>query len=262
MSSRRNGTWSGFSLLEVLFASFLLITALFLTVFLINQSFQSEADSGLKARALHDAQNTLEEIRALARMDFKNNIGSVDNRVWDSTLPDYVVESTVKWQPLDLPCSELESQYDVGIELPNLGRKVLTKSAWKVDIDVRRKDSGKSIIHLTTLVADLSPENFDLRMLAPAGTTAASEGQLLFRAIAYDAEAEVIEDLIITWYVEPINSFGSIHTVRRDGWECVYKNIYQDYGNRYTTTPGLCRIVARGEYKGQVRYVVKEITNL
>ena len=51
----------GATLLEVLFASFLLITALSLTIFLINHSFQSESDSGLKVRALHDAQNVLEE---------------------------------------------------------------------------------------------------------------------------------------------------------------------------------------------------------
>lgn len=252
----------GFSLLEVLFASFLLITSLSLTIFLINQSFQSEADSGVKVRALHDAQNVLEEIRAVARQDFKNGLSSVDGKVWPSSHPDYMIESTVKWNPLDLPCSELESQYDEGRELPNLARKVLTNSAWKVDVEVRRKDGGNSLVHLTTLLADLAPENFELRMLAPDGTSAEPEGELTFRAVAYDTNNQVIEDLIVTWYVDPISSFGSIHNVRRDGWECVYKNIYRDYGNRSTSTPGVCRIVARGEYKGRVRYVTREITNL
>lgn len=251
----------GFSLLEVLFASFLLITALSLTIFLIHQSFQSEADSGIKVRALHDAQNVIEEIRAIAKSDFKNNIGSVDGRVWPCTLSDYLIESSVKWEPLALPCTELESQYNPGVELPNLGRKILTNSVWKVDVEVRRKDGSRTLVHLTTLVTDLAPESFELRMLTPDGLKAPPQGELRFRAVAYDADQDVIEDLVITWYVEPINSFGSIHTVRRDGWECIYKNLYLDYGNRYETTPGQCRIVARGEYKGQVRYATTEITN-
>ena len=251
----------GATLLEVLFASFLLITALTLTIFLINHSFQSESDSGLKVRALHDAQNALEEVRAAAFQDFKNGMATVDGKNWPCSLPDYLIESSVKWQPLDLPCSELESQYDAGRDLPNLSRKVLTHSTWKVDVEVRRKDNGKPLLHLTTLVADLAPDSFELRMLALDGVSVAPEGELRFRAVAYDSSNEVIEDLILTWYVEPINSFGSVHVMRRDGWECVYKNIYQDYGNRYTTTPGQCRIVARGEYKGRVQYATLEITN-
>tara|TARA_Y100000815_G_scaffold173350_1_gene157803 strand:- start:74 stop:862 length:789 start_codon:yes stop_codon:yes gene_type:complete len=261
MSSPRKVFSRGATLLEVLFASFLLITALSLTIFLIHHSFQSEADSGLKVRALHDAQNALEEIRAAAYADFKGGLASVDGRLWPCTLPDYLIESSAKWQPLDLPCSELESQYDEGRALPNLARKVLTQSTWKVDVEVRRKDDGKPLIHLTTLVADLAPDTFELRMLAPDGLKVGPEGELRFRAVAYDSSNEVIEDLILTWYVEPINSFGSVHVMRRDGWECVYKNIYQDYGNRFATTPGQCRIVVRGEYKGRVQYATMEITN-
>lgn len=251
----------GHSLLEVLFASFLLITALALTVFLINQSFQSEADSGVRAQALYEAENVLEQIRAAAKDDFQTGFAAVDGRVWPTTLSGYSIESRANWVTLDVPCSELESQYDPGIELPNLSKKILTKSTWKAEVEVRRKDSGKSLLTLTTLIADLAPETFDLRLLAPDGTTAVPDGELEFRAIAYDSENRVIEDLIITWYVEPINSFGSIHLMRRDGWECVYKNSYKDYGNRSVTTPGLCRIVARGEYKGRVQYAIQEITN-
>ena len=178
MSSPRKVFSRGATLLEVLFASFLLITALSLTIFLIHHSFQSEADSGLKVRALHDAQNALEEIRAVAYADFKGGLGSVDGRLWPCTLPDYLIESSAKWQPLDLPCSELESQYDEGRALPNLARKVLTQSTWKVDVEVRRKDDGKPLLHLTTLVADLAPDTFELRMLAPDGLKVDERGNL------------------------------------------------------------------------------------
>lgn len=250
-----------FSLLEVLFASFLLLTALSLTVYLIHQSFQSEADSGLKIRALYDAQNAMEEIRIQAYQDFANGLAAVDGKLWPCSVPDYVVESKVAWQPLDLPCSKLENQYDPGRNLPQLGRKILTRSTWKVDVEVRKKDNADTLLHLTTLLTDLAPDNFDLRMVAQDGLTASPEGELNFRAVAYDSANNVLEDLILTWYVEPINSFGSIHVMRRDGWECIYKNRYQDYGNRFTTTPGLCRIVVRGEYQGRVKYASMEITN-
>ena len=251
----------GFSLLEVLFASFLLLTAISLTVFLINTSFRSEADSGVKIQALHDAENVLAEIRAFSQQDFRTGMSTIDGKVWPSTNPAYIIESSARWQKLALPCTELEEQYQVGRELPDLARKELTESVWKVVVQVKKSQSGQSVLELTTLIADLKPEAFTLRMLAPGGTTAPARGELDFRAVAYDSQNRVLSDLILTWYVEPLNSFGSIHRMRRDGWECVYKNVYQDYGNRYTSTPGFCRIVVRGEYKGSVQYAQMEITN-
>lgn len=251
----------GFSLLEVLFASFLLLTAISLTVFLINTSFRSEADSGVKIQALQDAENVVAEIRAFSQQDFRTGLSTIDGKVWPSTNSAYIIESRATWHKLALPCTELEEQYQVGRELPDLARKELTESVWKVVVQVKKSQSRQIVLELTTLITDLKPETFTLRMLAPNGTTAASRGELDFRAVAYDSQNRVITDLILTWYVEPLNSFGSIHRMRRDGWECIYKNVYQDYGNRYTSTPGFCRIVVRGEYKGAVQYAEMEITN-
>lgn len=252
---------SGFSLLELLFASFLLLTSISLTVYLIDASFRSEADSDLKAQALYDAENVLAEIQAQARQNFRTGIGEVADKVWPTISTDYTLESKVSWHTLPVPCSELESQYSAANDLPRLAQKKLTESVWKVSVVAAKTRGGEPLIELTTLVTDLKPETFELRMLAPDGTTAPSRGELNFRAVAYDSRNNVIKDLIITWYVEPINSFGSIYRVRRDGWDCVYKNLYRDFGNRYISTPGLCRIVARGEYKGGVQYAVKEVTN-
>lgn len=258
---RPSSPLKGSSLVETIIASFILLTAMVLTVHLINSGFRTEADNKLKVISLNAIENVISQIRQDVRADFLSGPDALNGRTWPSPISGVQLQSSVQWRDLVVPCTELESQYPESLPLPDLAQKRLSRSVWEVTVTATHVSNGDVVASITTLLTDVHYEGFRLDILARTGLNAPENGELEFRAVATSQRGDPLDDLILTWYIEPINSFGSIQRLSRDGSECIYKNSYLDYGNRWTSTTGLCRIVARAEYKGNVQYAKKTINN-
>lgn len=248
MRSRGN---AGFTLLEATLASFLLLTAVLLAVYLFDSTLRARAVNERRLAAVMAAENVLEDIQARARTDFGTLVSTLDGAEWPVPDPTVKVVTHVRKTEIVVPSTQLESPYPHPASLPQLGKKIMQDSMLKVELEARWSERPRDHVVVVGFVADPRPNQFELRIVSVDGTEAAPDQELLFRAVAIDANGERIDDLILTWYVEPLVSWGSVARVRRDGWECVYKNTYEDYNGRLTSTPGTCRLVVRGVYRGR-----------
>ena len=73
--------------MEAVFASFLLITSILISVFVFDSSLQAEANNEQRITAAMVAESALEEIRSYANTDFEGTRSAYNGRTW--TLPHY-----------------------------------------------------------------------------------------------------------------------------------------------------------------------------
>lgn len=274
MRSRRK---RGFSLLEALFASFLLLTSVLLSVQLFDSSLKAEADNEQRSIAAVVAENGLEEMRASAREDFSSLKSLYDGKSWrDSDNPNFTLTANVSEQILAAPCTELESQYpNPGAAFPNPRPREMGNSVWKIQLEVDWPRAGSSKVTVVEYLASLkkvadfsiavSPTGPDKINEETTGTfTVPRSGTLDFTAQAF-ADREEIKDIQFSWYVEPLNGFGSVHRESRDGTQCRYLNGYRTFnlfGVLYKFSPGKCDLVVKAEYQGKVAVRKVRIENL
>lgn len=251
----------GFSLIEAIFASFLLLTALLLSVQLFDTSLQAEANNEQRIVAALVAENVLDQIRSDANSDFGTLQSAYDGRNW--SLPEYSnfqIEAKVEYFPMAVPCSELESQYSPGDDFPLPNGRYLSDSVWKVQIDVDWPRSGgnkvtiveylSNLEEVTSFQVAITPNPPNVINASTRGTVGVPRNDTrLFNASA-TANGESVNDVQFSWYVEPLDGFGSVHRVSRDGKKCLYKNAYRNFNNHIRHSPGQCNLVLRAEYQG------------
>ena len=239
--------------MEAVFASFLLITSILISVFVFDSSLQAKANNEQRITAAMVAESALEEIRSYANTDFEGTRTAYDGRTW--TLPhyeSYEVKAKVQQLELPIPCTELETQYPDSPTFPTPERKILDNSVWNCEVAVSWS-RGRDELRMVRYVANTKQAtNFIVRIDPPAGSTpfnVGPNGTMDFQASAF-ADGVEVEDVQFTWYVEPLDGFGSIYRVSRDGTTCRYKNAYRNYNGAIKRAPGLCEVVVRAVYQG------------
>lgn len=260
MWSRRN---RGFSLMEALFASFLLLTSVLLSVQLFDSSLKAEADNEQRSVAAVVAENGLDEIREAALVDFKNLDSLYNNKTWnDADNPNFRLTAKVEPQALSAPCGELESQYPNPFAVfPQPRPRQMTNSVWRVQLVVDWPRAGNSKVRVVEYFSSLKKVTDFKLIIDPPGSdkiddfttgtfSVAPNGVLDFTAKAY-SDGEEIKDIQFSWYVEPLDGFGSVFRESRDGTECRYKNYYRNSNNAPKYSPGKCDLVVRAKFQGK-----------
>lgn len=246
--------------MEAVFASFLLITSILISVFVFDSSLQAEANNEQRITAAMVAESALEEIRSYANTDFESTQSAYDGRSW--TLPNYQtyeITARVKPQELAIPCTELETQYPDTPTFPTPERKILDNSVWNCEVAVKWS-RGRDELRMVRYMANTTPATNFLVMIEPPGGTSIDgttsgtfnvgpNGTKDFHARAF-VDGREVEDVQFTWYVEPLDGFGSIYRVSRDGTTCRYKNAYRNYDGSIKRAPGLCDVVVRAVFQG------------
>ncbi len=248
--------------MEALFASFLLLTSVLLAVQLFDSSLQAEANNEQRIIAALVAESALDEIRATTNQNFKTLGSAYDGRIWSvDAYPQFKVKASAKALALAAPCSELESQYENPVApFPEPRPRLLQGSVWKVQLDVTWPRAGSEAVTVVEYFSSLKQaRTFDV-IITPTGGTVVGpdttgtfpiplDGVKDFKASAL-ADGKPLDDVQFSWYVEPLDGFGSVYRVSRDGTRCRYKNAYRNSNNDIQHSPGKCDLAVRAVYQG------------
>lgn len=228
-----------------------MLTSIAIATYLVSASMRASSGNEKKIVASMVAESALEEIRAAANENYSGLSGLYDNREWSyPNFQGFTIRSRVAWEPLNVPCSALESQYAEGAEFPAPARTTFERSLWKVEVTVSWGSSPLDRVRLISHVADWQPVGALSVAITPAGGELGPDGEITFSAEARN-NGVPLKDLVLSWYVEPLDGYGTVFNVSRDGSQCVFKNIYRNYDGSYTHAPGQCQLVVRAIYQGR-----------
>lgn len=251
---------SGFSLVEAILASFLLLTAVALAVFVFDNSLQAEAGNEKRVTASLVAECALAQMRQEAN----TNLAAVKSTYNNATrtvpeYPDFTITSKVRSETLAVPCTVLEeNQYDKTAVYPAPEGRFMNDSALRAELTISWDDKGAQSVKVSEVLANFSPAaSFKIDLLLPDGSvakdtdivTVAKKGEAEFSVRALSG-GQKINDVTFTWFVEAVDGFGSLEIVSRDTSHCTYINEYRNYKAEKKYSPGLCFLVVRATYQG------------
>lgn len=259
-----------FSLVEAILASFLLLTAVIMSVSVFDSSLQAEASNEMRIVGALVAETAMAEVRQDANRDLSQVSALYDGKTWTyPQYPGFRVTSRVRNTELAIPCTVLESQYNKDSAFPEPTGRYLDGSTKKVEVSVTWQDGGSQAVNLTENVCSFSPVN-DLRLqiLLPGGAVAAAgtvvtvpkQGKEVFGVRAISG-GTTVPDLQYSWVVQPLTGHGSILTVSRDGTECEYINEYRNFDDKKKYAPGTCDLVVTATFQGRERQAKVRIDN-
>ena len=249
----------GFSLVEAVLSSFLLLTAVAMSVWILDASLRAEAENDRRITAGLVAQNRLEEVRSWADLNFGDGLSTFHEQTVHTQGLD--VTTYVKRVTLYTPCSRLEGQYPAAAVFPNPGPKALEKSCFAVEARVSWGPRPADAVSLVTYIGDTRPADFTVSIQPGAAQTVAAKETVQFTAKGVDKNGNRLDDLVYTWYVNPLDGAGTISEVSRDGQLCLYKNHFRNFDGRYTVQPGKCVVEVRAVYRGLEKTDSVEVTN-
>lgn len=248
----------GFSLVEAVLSTFLLLTAVLLGAYVFHSSLRAEANNERRVVAALVAESALAEIRDFAGQNFSGVMARYNDQLWvPPGETDMTVSARVRPCELGLACLELESQYPESNAFPLPERRLLVESAVEVEVTVRWTDPSPQSIKLVERVTDMhTASDFRVHLLTEDGSAAPESmsvpraGLAGFRASA-SANGQPVKDIQFTWYVQPVMGFGSLSAVSRDGLRCVYQNAYRNYNDELRYSPGACYLMLKASYQGR-----------
>ncbi len=249
---------SAFSLIEAIFATFLLLSAVLLGAYVFHSGLRAEANNEKRVVATMLAESVVAEIREAASRDFQRLIASYNGRTWlDSSESGMTVSVAARPLSLSLVCQELESQYPRTNRFPQPQPRLLTESAVEIEVKVDWADPAPQSIRLLETVTNLrTATEFKVVLLndsggiAPEAMTLAKGATMDFAAKA-TADGQPVEDIQFTWFVQPVIGFGSLPAVSRDGSRCTYQNAYRNYNDDLRYAPGACYLTLKATYQGR-----------
>lgn len=244
--------------MEAIFATFLLLTSLLLSIYVFHSGLRAEAGNEKRVLASAVAEGALARIRQDAGSRFGELLGEYENkRNWTlEWAPEFVISCRAKPAIIGLNCLELESQYAPSSRFPDPQPRLLERSAVDIAVTVTWKDPEERSITVSERVVNLRQGgNFEVRLLDDSSRpaepiTLPRDGTALFRAEATMNEQK-LDDLQFTWYVQPVQGFGSLTSISRDGLRCEYRNGYRNYKNRWRYADGACYLVVTATFQGR-----------
>lgn len=254
--------------MEAVLATFLLLTTVLLSIFLFHSSLRAEAGNEKRVVAAMVAETVLAEIRDEAGRNFANLVSQYDGRSWvPEKEPSTEVFVRASPSQLSLACTELENQYPVGNSFPDPERRLLTRSAVDVEVEVRWRDPAPASMTVLEKVTNLrAATGFTVEILSDSGTTPPPITNLAkgatadFRARA-KADGQEVHDIQFTWYVQPVIGFGQLSAVSRNGLNCTYQNAYRNHNDELRYSAGACFLTLKATYQGQESQAQVRIDN-
>ncbi|MCA9780815.1 MAG: hypothetical protein KC800_29045 [Candidatus Eremiobacteraeota bacterium] len=264
MSSRPDR--KAFSLVEAVFASFLLLAGILMSVSLFDASLKAEVGNEKRVQAALVAESVMARVRRKAQ----GNVNGVYNRFNEKTLvlpgyPDFKAFIRIKGQRLAIPSNSTEDgQYSPEDVYPVPTGRFMWGSAIKAQVEVTWDEGGERKLTLVENVYDFTPTT-DFKVTLTDSSKAAIADSAIVNVPRREKEVFSVEsrsrgikvkDMQYTWYVEPLTGMGSVYRVSRDGSWCTYLNAYRTLSDVLQDGPGACYLVVEATYQG-VRSVDK-----
>ena len=244
---------AGFSLVESLFASSILLVAMLILFQLFHVGMRYFNWVERRALATAVAERRLAELRNWSRTQ---NGWSGYPVGPDPLEPDFQINVSLSDYPLLTPNRELESNFAVPRQMDQSAKLARVRVLW---------DRGRVELH--SLLVDRfrgwrNPNPIAITATIPGAVTATSS--LTLSATGFDSSAQPIADLCFNWYVEgvpPTAALGSI-APSRDGRTATFTNRAQRADGSYSPSTGQCKIRVRAIYDGQERWAETAPINL
>lgn len=235
---------SGFSLVESIFASLLLLVAMLLVfqVFHFGTRYFQWVEQKTQALAL--AEKRLTEIRLWARSH--NGWTGFPNGP-DPTMPEYTIQVTLSPTTLASMSKELDSAFPEKRELTQTAKLVQVKVDWP-----------RGSVELNSLVVDRGNRGWNssspitISGSIPPTLNGGNPGVTL-TATATDASGATLDDVFFRWYILPEGATPAYATIKpsRDGRTAVLTNSARDGSGTVSASTGQCRVYAQAVYNGQ-----------
>lgn len=242
----------GYSLIEAILASFLLVFTFFLVSRLFNTGLQYSRKVEQRISAVQLAEKRMSEIRAWAKGT--DNWSGPPSSETDPDYPEYKVAVQLVDTPLYSPSTRLEEAY------PADNRRIMPTITRKAVVTVTKDDIPAFTLAAMVTKGDPGwPADADIR-LAPnsPATLTGPDQELELTATAFDENGKEVKDLFFHWEVEPDFSFGNPTTAEirlktRDGRRAIVRNRIRRRAGTWVPTNGNCQVVAFARYKGRFR---------
>lgn len=254
----------GYSLLEAVLASFLLVCTFFMVSRLFHTGLQYATKVENRMEAVQVAEQRMAELRRWAKTTrtwtgFPN--GPVDG------YERYEVSVTLVNETLYCPSTELEKAF------PSDNRRELSRVAKRANVLVRWGTAGwgfRGRHLLTALITKGCPEwresvaddrHADEIVISGTFPNPVRDQEVILTAKGYDENDDEIPGLFFHWSVEPVfdgnhPGVGRIQLINRDGSKVKFTNEIRrrDILNQpWTQGDGRCRVVCYALYNGEER---------
>jgi hypothetical protein len=243
----------GYSLIEAILASFLLLFTFFLVSSLFNTGLQYSRKVEQRMVAVQFAEKRLAEVRQWAKeTDNWSPPGSVTDPA-DPDFPGYAVQLNLVTEVLYSPCTRLEEAFpDDTREMPTIAKKAV--------VTVSKQGIPDYVMAAVVTRGDSAwPATADIR-LSPStpATLTGSTQELELTARAFDTDGNEVKDIFFHWEVEPDFTGGNPTTAEvrlktRDGRKAVVRNRVRRRNGAWLPTSGDCLVVAYARYQGHYR---------
>jgi len=243
----------GFSLVESLFASSILLVAMLILFQLFHVGMRYFSWVERRALATAVAERRLAELRNWSRT--QNNWSGYPVGP-DPLEPDFQISVSLSDYPLLTPSREIESNFSTPRRMDQSARMARVRVIW---------DRGHVDLH--SLLVDRFRGWRNLNPIAISATipgTVTATSTLTLSATGFDSSAQPIDDLCFSWYVEgvPPNAAQGTIAASRDGRTATFSNRAQRADGSYAPSSGQCRIKVRAIYDGQERWAETAPFNL
>lgn len=260
----------GYSLIETIIASFVLVAAFFVVSRLFHTGLQYASKMESRVEAVQIAEQRMAELRRWAKEAHTWN--GFPNAETNPNYPRYLIATSLEERSLFAPSTELERAW------PDDNRREMTNVARLATVVV--KWGGRGRYSMTALITrgtpswrDSVPENRARDEIVIEGSIPASVGpnqEVRLTAVGYDENDRKIPGLFFHWSVEPVYGggnpgIGRVQLVRRDGTEVIFTNQVRrrDLMNQpWTPSNGQCRVTCYAVYNGVQRICETEEINL
>lgn len=241
----------GYSLIEAILASFLLLFTFFLVSSLFNTGLQYSRKVEQRMAAVQFAEKRMAEVRLWAKGT--DDWSGPPNSPTDPQFTDFTVTTQLVTEALYSPCTRLEEAY------PPDDMRAMPTMAKKVVLTVSKPGIPDFTMAGVVTKGDAPwPATADIRLSPSTPTTLGPSDELLLTATAYDSAGNEVKDLFFHWEVEPDFTGGNPTTAEirlktRDGRQAIVRNRIRRRAGTWLPTNGDCLVVAFARYKGQYR---------
>lgn len=235
----------GFSIIESVYASFILLVAFLLTFQLFHAGLHYFRWTEEKTTALSLADKRMAQVRNWARS--QNNWSGFPTGS-DPAHPDFQITTTLSDYTLASPCKEIDSNYGQRRELTQTCKLVTVTTTWH---------RGK--VDLFSLIADRGDRGWDganpiqIGGAIPGVLTASASAHLTATA---NGPSGPLPDVTFNWFVEPVAPNPATATISpmRDGRSADLTNLTRFSSGGSGPSTGHCRVAVRAVYHGQERW--------
>lgn len=260
----------GYTLVEAILASFLLVSAFFIVAKMFHTGLQYSSRAEQRMTAVYLAEKRMAEVREWGK-------NQTDWTGWptgnDSAYPAYDINVRIEDRPVRSPCTSLEMQHPAGDRrrLAGASKNALVEVTWGRNGLYRLCSSITE--DSATLRGPQKPDEpwkkayYAIDISGAIPDPVRDNVDVTLRARLFDQAGNEIPDTFFHWNVEPVYdisnpTMGVVRVQRRDGKEAIFRNNMKKPDGNFTPTTGQVKVVCYALYYGEIAYGETRTINL